>query len=80
MDLAAVAQTSGLPITIQSLAIVLEGIAPATTPPPPPPPTDKTVPTVLAAVGGVVGFAVVVTVVVFMQRPHRDGIVRRVFI
>ena len=81
VDLAAVAQTSGLPITIQSLAIVLEGTAPATTTPPPPPsPTDKTVPTVLAAVGGVVGFAVFVTVVVFMQRPHRDGIVRRVFI
>jgi hypothetical protein len=80
VDLDAVAQTSGLPITIQSLAVVLEGTAPATTPTPSPTTTDKTVPIVLAAVGGVVGFALLVALVILMKRPHRDGIVRRIFI
>jgi cytochrome oxidase assembly protein ShyY1 len=78
MDLAAVAQTSGLPITIQSLAVVLEGTAPATTPPPSPPTTDKTIPTALAAVGAVIGFAVLVVIVMLMYRPQRNGIVRRI--
>jgi cytochrome oxidase assembly protein ShyY1 len=80
VDLDAVAQTSGLPITIQSLAVVLQGTAPATTPTPPPTTTDKTVPIALAAVGGVVGFALLVALVMLLYRPHRDGIVRRVFI
>jgi hypothetical protein len=79
MDLAAVAQTSGLPITIQSLAIVLEGTAaPATTPSPAT--ADRAIPTALAAVGAVVGFAVLVAVVMLMYRPHRNGIVRRIFV
>ena len=66
INLSAVAQTSGLPIVIRSMAVVPErvvGKTPTTTPPPPKTTSDKTITTTLAIVGSIIGFFVLVAIV-----------------